>query len=176
MKFRNYCLVIMGDTKNVLSEIEKVSETPPNLLDAKGILISTFTSVLKPNELTDWFRLNKRNFLLFDLNPNASGFNILKKDIHNGLFGFIIANADELKLKSYDLTRAIELTSDTKNIKANIKSNEDKKRNRITEKLSDLDIKNMSILQREEMLNKIMDKGVKNLSENEKKLLQRLAK
>ena len=164
----------MGDTKNVLSEIEKVSETPPNILDAKGILISTFSSVLKPNELTDWFRLNKRNFLLFDLNPNTSGFNILKKEIHNGLFGFITANADELNLKSYDLTKAIELTSDTKNIKTNLKGKVVEKT--ITEKLSDSDIKKMSIPQREKMLNKIMDKGVKNLSEDEKKLLQRLAK
>jgi DNA-binding protein len=171
MEFRNYCLVIMGETKNVFSEIEKVSETQPNILDAKGILIATFSSALKPNELTDWFRLNKRNFLIFDLNPNASGFNILKKEIHNGLFGFITANADELNLKAYDLSKAIEMTSDTKNTKVNIKG-----KKTITEKLSDSDIKNMSVSQREIMLNKIMDKGVKNLSEEEKKLLQRLAK
>lgn len=174
MEFRNYCLVIMGDTKNVFSEIEKVSETQPNILDAKGILIATFSSALKPNELTDWFRLNKRNFLIFDLNPNTSGFNILKKEIQIGLFGFITANASELNLRAYDLSKAIEMTSDTKNTKANIKGKSTSKT--ITEKLSDSDIKKMSVSQRETMLNKIMDKGVKNLSEDEKKLLQRLAK
>ena len=54
MKFRNYCVVILGDTKNVKDEIQKVSETEPNVLDAKGIVIATFSSLMEPIELNDW--------------------------------------------------------------------------------------------------------------------------
>ena len=66
------------------------------------------------------------------------------------------------------------MTSDTKSVKTNV--NKGKNGKTITEKLSDSDIKKMSVKDREEMLNKMMDKGVKNLSEDDKKLLQRLAK
>jgi hypothetical protein len=58
----------MGDTKNVLPEIVKISETKPNILDSKGILIATFASIAEPKEITDYFKLNGRNFLVFDLN------------------------------------------------------------------------------------------------------------
>ena len=89
MKFRNYCIVVMGDTLGVKEEIQKVSEITPNILDAKGILIATFSSIVEPNELTDWFKENNRSFMVFDLNKSVSGFNITKKEIHEGLFGFL---------------------------------------------------------------------------------------
>ena len=67
MKFRNYCVVIMGNTQNVFCEIEKVSETPPNVLDGGGIVVATFSSAIEIKELSEWFKLNNRNFLVFDL-------------------------------------------------------------------------------------------------------------
>ena len=59
MKFRNYCIVVMGDTLGVQAEIQKISETTPNVLDAKGILISTFSSLVELNELKEWFQKQK---------------------------------------------------------------------------------------------------------------------
>ena len=50
MRLRNYCVIIMGDTKDVFLEIEKVSDDKPNVLDAKGIVIATFSSTLIINE------------------------------------------------------------------------------------------------------------------------------
>ena len=79
----------MGETKGALDEIIKISETKPNLLDAKGILIATFSSIAEPSELTEWFIENNRSFLIFDLSKKSSGFNIIKKEIHEGLFGFL---------------------------------------------------------------------------------------
>ena len=61
MEFKNYCIVVMGDTLGVQSEIQKISETTPNILDAKGILISTFSSIANVDELTEWFKSNKRS-------------------------------------------------------------------------------------------------------------------
>jgi hypothetical protein len=100
MKFRNYCIVVMGDTLGVQAEIQKVSETTPNVLDAKGILISTFSSLVELNELKEWFKENKRSFLIFDLDEESSGFNIMKKNVEDGLFGFLKnTNTNELTEK-----------------------------------------------------------------------------
>ena len=126
MKFRNYCIVVMGDTLGVQAEIQKISETTPNVLDAKGILISTFSSLVELNELKEWFKENKRSFLIFDLDEESSGFNIMKKNIEDGLFGFLKnTNTNELTEK---FAKAVEYSSITKtvNIKEKKISLEDK--------------------------------------------------
>jgi len=108
----------MGDTQNVLAEIIKVSETKPNVLDAKGILIATFSSVAEPRELTDYFKLNGRNFLIFDLNSENSGFHMVKNEINEGLFGFLKDMNDEtLKEKTNNLIHEISSTTVTRSFK-----------------------------------------------------------
>jgi excinuclease UvrABC helicase subunit UvrB len=114
MKFRNYCIVVMGDTLGVQAEIQKISETTPNVLDAKGILISTFSSLVELNELKEWFKENKRSFLIFDLDEESSGFHIMKKNIEDGLFGFLKnTNTNELTEK---FAKAVEYSSITKTV------------------------------------------------------------
>jgi len=105
----------MGDTLGVQAEIQKISETTPNILDAKGILIATFSSLAEPNELTEWFIENKRSFLVFDLDKESSGYHILKKPIHEGLFGFLKHVNPEQLTKNFE--EAIELSSHTKTVK-----------------------------------------------------------
>jgi len=172
MKFRNYCLVIIGDTSGVLAEIEKVSETTPNILDGKGLIIATFSSAVSPSELNQWFKLNKRNFLVFDLNTNNSGFNINKKDIHEGLFGFL--NKTNLEDKSDDLLREILLTSDTRSDRIFVKPIIDAETIEVI--ITEKDIEKMSKYEREELFNKIIDNGVDKMSENDKKVLNFLSK
>ena len=166
MKFRNYCLVIMGNTDGAILEINKISETKPNTLDAKGILIATFSSVIEPKELTEYFKLSMRNFLIFDLNSENSGFNILKEDIQNGLFGFLEEMNDEsLKNKTDDLIQEISSTTTTTKI---IKKN-------IEKEISIDDIDKMSPKDKNDLMNKLIDKGIKYLSEYDKKLLKKLS-
>jgi hypothetical protein len=172
MRFINYCLVVMGDTKNVLLEIEKISETKPNVLDAKGVLIATFSSVASPQELTNWFTENNRNFLIFDLDKNVSGFNITKKNIHDGLFGFL--SKIDLNSRSEELLRALDLSSNTiTNItgySSNIKITQSK------EKYPEINVSKMTSLEKKELMDRLIDNGVDKLSEDDKKLLQLLAK
>lgn len=173
MKFRNYCIVVMGDTNNVLQEIEKVSEIKPNVLDAKGILIATFSSVVEPSELKDFFKLNRRSFLLFDLDPKTSGVHITKKDIHEGLFGFLkILNDEELKNKTKNLVREITSSSDTKSNSIRIRAkNQPIKEKKITE----ADIDKMGKEDREKLLYSLIDKGYEKLTEDDKKILKKLS-
>jgi hypothetical protein len=172
MKFRNYCLVVIGDTTRLQEEIEKISETKPNILDGKGLVIATFSSAIAPRELDEWFTLNKRNFLIFDLNPETCGFIINKKEIHEALFGFLAhINLDD---KSADLIREIQLTSDTKSDRFFVK---EVKKNKIIEtEITEEVIEKMSKDDREILFNKIIDNGIENMSENDKNTLQFLSK
>lgn len=163
MKFRNYCVVIMGNTKNVLPEIEKISESKVNVLDAKGILIATFSSNFEPCELTDWFKDNNRSFLVFDLNTNNSGFNITKSDVHEGLFSFL--NNEDLEEKARELLHTIE--------DARIVSR--MKKNKPTE-ITIEDVMKLTIVEKKEMFDKILDKGAENFTENDKKIMSFLVK
>ena len=118
MRFRNYCIVVMGASENesIKKEIEKVSDSKINILDARGIVIGTFTSALSTKELSDFFILNDRNFLLFDLSEENSGFNIIKKDIHEGLFGFLKdLHEDILEDKAAEFLKEVE-THDIKRV------------------------------------------------------------
>lgn len=166
MKFRNYCIVIMGDTTDVVAEITNIAESNPNILNAKGVLISTFTSFAEPRELTDFFKQKNRNFLIFDLNSENSGFNITKEEINEGLFGFLKAfTEDELQKRTQDLIH--ELTATTVDY---IAINEEKSKSILLD-----DIDEMSETEREFLLNKLLDKGPNKLSPYDKKILEKLA-
>lgn len=164
-------MVVMGETEGVLPEIIKVAETKPNVLDAKGILIATFSSVAEPRELTDYFKLNNRNFLLFDLNSENSGYHISKDEINDGLFGFLKHMDEEnLKQKTDDLIKEISSTTVT-NKSRKLNTSKRKTENKIS--IDDID--NMSPNDKNELMNKLIDKGIENLSEYDKKILDRLA-
>jgi len=178
MKFRNYCVIIMGETKDCLVEIRKVSENEPNFLNAGGIFIATFTSAVEPKEMDSWFKLNQRNFMFFDLNPENSGYNILKKDINDGLFGFISKQVEDNSLQSRadKFLDEIVMSSETKTKKERIK-----KEIVIEEKLvTKEEISLMGEKEKNILMNEIIDEGTKigfeNLSKEKKKILQILAK
>lgn len=172
MKFRNYCIVIMGETEGALSEIVKISETKPNVLDAKGIVIATFSSVGEPKELTDFFKSYNRNFFLFDLNSENSGFNIVKEEINEGLFGFLKKMGDEsLKEKTDKLMMEITSTTKTRKVK---KINQNKESEDMI-LVSIEDIEKMTPKDKNDLMNKLIDKGVNNLSDYDKKILNKLA-
>ena len=189
MKFRNYCLVIMGNTKNVLIEIEKISENKPNILDATGILIATFTSSVSPKELDDWFKLNQRSFLLFDLNADTSAFNILKVDIQEGLFGFLRESTIEtLEIKSVDfddmVKKEVNVSPEQRKInedriKKIFKDAQERNKN-ISKNISESDILNMTRAERNEMVNNIISSsekvGFDKLTVRDKKILELLVK
>lgn len=167
MKFRNYCIVIMGNTKDAMMEIEKISETKPNVLDASGIMIATFMSSVEPRELSDWFRLNQRSFLIFDLNPDNSGFHITKPEIQEGLFGFIRnLNDDSLQEKANNFLKEVQMSSDTKSRRTNT-MNIKSKEVRITKE----DIAKMSIKEKEALQDKIIDNGIENMTDYDKEIL-----
>lgn len=161
MTFRNYCMVVIGQTNGVEDEVNKICEGKPNFFDAKGLFITTFSSFMEPSEITEWFIECGRNFMVFDLNKNHSGFNITNKAIHTGLFGFIESfNIDEMNDKFINSI----IDTNHQDVESNIN------------KLNFDDIQKMSQKERQELLNQLIDSGVDRLSDEDKNLLQYLAK
>lgn len=156
MKFRNYCALILGKTQNALSEIEHISEIPVNFLDANGVFIATFASILEPNEIKEFLIGNKRNFFVFDLDSENSAVNIMKDNINKTLFSFLDdPNNKELSRKFSDMV---------------IEQND--KVNKLNPKL----IEKLSPAEKQKILDELLDIGVENLTENDRKLLPLLAK
>lgn len=169
MKLRNYCIIVMGNTIDVLKEIQSVADSQPNTLNAVGIMIATFASFAEPPELTDFFKERQRDFVLFDLNTQNSGFNFLKDNIQQGLFGFLNEHTDEeLRDRTADLVK--ELTSSTVADGTSTAPEETTKT-----KISLEDIDKMSQKDKDELLDKLIDKGQEKLSNYEKKILKKLA-
>ncbi len=171
MYFKNYCIVFMGDTTNCLETLNQLSEMPPRILNAKGILISTFTSVLNVNEITAFYKMENKNFLVFELDDKNSGYNITKKNISDGLFSFLddVKSGEDLVKKVFmDSNRAKSSKISTKNLDVDTVKDE--------YEISEVDIEKMVPSEKQEMINKLIDNGVENLTEKDKKLLQLLSK
>lgn len=175
MKFKNFCLVIIGPTKDVKKEIEKISESKPNILDGKGMIIATFTSFVDVNEISTWFTINNRNFLLFELNKETSGYFLTKPDLHNGLFGFLTENTVDLTEKTNNFLNSITNSVNISDIKFSSITTTGEiivKQNNYTEQ----DIEKMTKVEKDNLYNKIIDNGIDNLTDNDKKILTLLCK
>lgn len=159
----------MGNTSGVIEEINVITEIKPNVLDAKGIMIATFSSFAEPQELTEFFKQKNRNFLIFDLNKQSSGFNIEKNDIQSGLFGFLeMMNEEEIKTMETNILR--ELASSTAETKTKVT-----KKVKTEDKIKLTDIDKMTTDEKEKLFNTLIEKGSKNLSDYDKKILNKLA-
>lgn len=161
MKFRNYCLVVFGNTAGIMSEVISVSEIEPNVLDAKGVSVVTFTSNIEPKELNDYFRMNNRNFLIFDLNQEHSGFNFQKRDIMSGLFGYLKQMTPEILKEKSDMLMKEFSQAEIESVSVNQKS------------VSVKQLSKMSSDEKNELLNTLIEKGInKTLTENDEKILK----
>lgn len=159
MKFKNYCVLIMGRTEGVTHEIEKISDSKPNILNAKGLVIATFTSFVSVQEISAWFKMNKRSFFIFELNEDSSDCFIDKIAIQEGLFGFL-KNVDKEKLEDKTTEFLDTIGIDTK----------------IENELTESDIMALTQDEKDDLLNKFIDNGCKNLTEDDKKIINLLSK
>ena len=174
MKLKNYCIVLIGqDLKGGLEEIERVSDGSgkPRNLDGKGMIISTFSSFLSTTELNTYFTDLNRNFLMFELDKKTSAFNINHNGYNEMLFGFLnqINNETitEEFLKAVDEVKPIDPS-----YIGSIKLEKPEKVKIITEE----DISKMSRTEKDRMVNVLLENGVENLNELDKKILGLLSK
>jgi hypothetical protein len=183
MKFRNYCIIAMGKMDGIKNDIVKVAESKPRYIDAKGILIATFSSVVEPSELKDFLNFNNRSFFLFDLNENNSGCHLDNEKLNHHLFGYLMDTEDKLKDMSDRLADAVSDAvrdrlddvgeADTEYVSATTRNSGYVKP--IRSKKSGIKLTNMSNKDKETLLNGILDKGFKKITESDMKILKKLS-
>jgi len=171
MKFRNYCIVVMGNLEAVKDDIIKVAQTKPRYLDAKGILIATFSSVVEPSELKEFFNFNGRSFLLFDLNKDFSSYHLDNEKLHNHLFNHMIDSEDKLKEMSERLMNNISAST-----KDNVGVESGEIEPMVKRKVkSKIELTEMSKPDRENLVNSILDKGFEKLTNSDREILKKLS-
>ena len=186
MVFRHYCLVLLNPKSDLSDEIIKISESQLRAIKGKGISIYTFTSVVDTAILSDYFKSFEVNFLLFELDKQTSAYNFNDKIKEDDLFGFIndytkINEYEELSNKLLDdiISENIGYVSgSTNNInKSNTSYTSRRKKDLLVDdEVIDEEIKDLTKSEINERLNKIIDKGLDNLTEFDKKMLESINK
>jgi hypothetical protein len=161
--FAPYCIIVLGNNASEADKyVEKFSEIKLGHLLSQNVYISTFVSMVDIAEMTDWFRSRDMNFFIFKVDPKVSGFGLTKKEMENGLFGLIdFINVKEMTDKFFK--------SQFDNLEPDVETAD-------RDGLNLEDIEHMSPFDKETLINKILDKGVENMSEEDKKILSILTK
>jgi hypothetical protein len=193
-KFSNYCLIVLSNIERIKEDILKVAEfTKPHYLDATGLLIATFTSIMSPQELTEYFQdddIDGRSFMLFELNKDVSGVYMDNPEYHQHLFEYLINRENTLKSLGDKLIEDITNSGDTKEFNNDEKSKRRVERvfEEITKKnkkgykkppvndIPDVDVDKLTSKEKTNMINDLIDKGIDNLSKKEYDLLNLLSK
>lgn len=160
MEFKNYCIVVLGDVKGTKEEIGKISETEVKFIATDTLVMATFSSVATLSELKEYFKSFNRNFFMFELTKGTYGVNLNDEQVYNHLFGEYQKNgdvlADKLTTKLFQTINQ-QISGNTKNYNVG-------------------DIDEMTNFQRDELLDKLLDKGIDNWDNNDKKIIKRLRK
>jgi hypothetical protein len=164
----------MGKTDGCKLEIGKICEGSPRFLDAKGITIATFVSNARVVELDDYFKSLNRNFMIFDMDPSVSGYNLNDETLHDALFGHITdENSFHLEEMSNKLIDDIKSSSDVKPMSGGTRN--PTKESTLGE-VRKKQVKNMSKSEQQELVDDILDKGLENLSDLDKEILEFISK
>lgn len=178
MIFKNYCGVFFNPVNELSSIVSKISEDSPRVMKGKGISIYTFTTVIDTTILTEYFKSYNLNFFVFELSKGNSGFNFTDKEKESDLFGFLDKNikSDYEHLSNILMDDIIK--NSTKNKSTEPSLNLNSKNETMGENLDEvlIRIENMSKNDRNIMLNEIIDKGVENLNDSDKKILEKISK
>ena len=186
MKFINYCIIVLNDPGNIRMEINNIADSGGKIkwIESTGIVISTFTSLATPSELSDYFTQYNHNFFLFDLDKDSSGYNLTRKTIEHKLFSHL-TDSTELEDRK---NRLMEEINETSNIKPIISTDSGSTINDIPElniKVNSRHIKSESVILINDSMNKkditfmvdeLLDKGIKNLTDADKIRFSQLSK
>lgn len=159
---KNYCLILLGAENHPIEDILRISETTPNTMsyNSQDVIVATFISYLSIGEVTEYVKSYGVNFFIFDINAKNFGRNVTDIETDNELFGFIdgpslfVPKGSSFSNEDIDLIR-----KSFSEVKPRIKID-------IEDLYDEEDV--------EETINAILDKGYKNITEDDKIFIQKM--
>ena len=154
-KFRRYCITVFGKISGADAEVKKISEgTMRGIKGAAGIYVATFTSMLDMTNLSDYFTENGRMFILAEIDEETFFANMGK--LQNELF----IKQDLDQINNTFMSQVVQDNSISGTSSANGYEN--------------INVDDLNAAQRDELLNTFIEKGVENLTENDKEIMRKL--
>jgi hypothetical protein len=193
MVVKNFCVVFFTPIDGCTDEILDISISTPRIMKGKGISMLTFSSAIDIESITDYLTENNRNFLLFDLDKLSSGVNFTDKQKENEFFGFINDNNDYSEFERYtndlldDLVKSNFIDNTTKDTEPSWLYDDGKNmvssgwtsnlmNNNINQnKHINIDVGALSKKERNDLVNSIIDKGLDNLTDLDKDILEKIS-
>jgi len=157
MEVKNYCLIVIENTKGLKSDIIKIAEGRPRLLDTPSFALATFSSAFDVNELKELFSHGGRSVIIFEIEDGKYGALLNDKLKHDFVFGHIQEFGKEI---AKDMTDKLvgSYLSDTKE--------------KVSEEKEDIDITKLTEEEKMQIRDAIYDKGYENIDDEDKKMLE----
>jgi hypothetical protein len=174
LNLRAYCLVGLGNVKNLTGILEELATSEVSFVSGTGLIIATFMSELNVSDIEQRLNKDEKSYIVFEMTPGFFSANIRDDKFQNTLFGGKIDNTEFYQniQDSLDIFKQMDLFKDIEDMH---EGEEDdfmtiidfmKKSHKKEEVEPDLD----------EILDKISKVGFENLSDKEKVLLEKYSK
>jgi len=186
MKIKYYCIIALGGVDMVSELVKRVSDSNPRILQQKGVVIATTSTVFTISELMEIFKLDDCAIFIYEVNDETSGQHISRKHLQSDLFDYIEKEKLEKSKSENEFSNAIDLTELIDKVKSmNINHNMTRPFNKdkavdVDNKLSNrkkiIDVNTLSYDEIRDKIDNLLDKGVSKLNTNERTLLENLTK
>ena len=174
LNLRAYCLVGLGNVKNLTGILEELATSEVSFVSGTGLIIATFMSELNVSDIEKRLNKDEKSYIVFEMTPGFFSANIRDDKFQDTLFGGKIDNTEFYQniQDSLDIFKQMDLFKDIEDMH---EGEEDdfmtvidfmKKSHKKEEVEPDLD----------EILDKICKVGFENLSDKEKVLLEKYSK
>ncbi len=158
---KSYCLIGLGDIENIKEDLSHISENNTQFVSGEGLIICTFYSAFNLKEVEDFLKMNERSYIIFEMLPGVFSANLTNSKFQEALFGGEIDNT--MYSEIYDISDGLKDFMKT--------LNED-----LVEDAIYTPVKNNKEFSIDDILDKIGDVGVENLSLEEKEYLDNYSK
>ena len=174
LNLRAYCLVGLGNVKNLTGILEELATSEVSFVSGTGLIIATFMSELNVSDIEKRLNKDEKSYIVFEMTPGFFSANIRDDKFQDTLFGGKIDNTEFYQniQDSLDIFKQMDLFKDIEDMH---EEEEDdfmtvidfmKKSHKREEVEPDLD----------DILDKISKVGFENLSDKEKVLLEKYSK
>ena len=161
MFLRSYCLLGLGNIEEIKEDLSVISESSVNYVSGKDMLITTFTTTFKIAELENFLKIHERTFIMFEMTPGFFSAALNNDEFQRALFGGDIDNSQ------FDTSFIME--DSMKGFMEALKQEVEEEEFRFERKTTPTPTL-------DELLDKIGDKGIENLSTTEKNILNNYSK